>query len=161
MDHNYPARPKRLKGVVYIGRIAYSLTICTDWRQRAFDDRDFARDSIRKLLSTAAKFQFALYAYCLMPDHGHIVALGKRDDSDLEKFMRSWTTQTGYAWLRNHRDHLWEGGYFDRILRSDVSIYFAAQYVVMNPVRAGIVDDPTKYEFSGSTVCTIAELMMR
>ena len=161
MDNNYPARPKRLKDFVYIGRIAYSLTICTDWRQRAFGDHDFARDAIRKLLSTAANFRFALYAYCVMPDHAHIVALGEYDDSDLDKFMRSWTTQTGFAWRRNHAGHLWQGGYFDSILGSDVSIYFAAQYVVMNPVRAGIVDDPTKYEFSGSTVCSIAALMMR
>jgi putative transposase len=161
MDHPYPARPKRLKDFVYVGQIAYFLTICVDWRQRAFDDHEFARYSIQKLLCTAARFRCALYAYCLMPDHGHIVALGEHDDSDLDKFMRSWTTQTGFAWRRAHRGRLWQGGYYDHVLRSDISIYFAAQYVVMNPVHAGIVEDPKKYEFSGSTVCSIAELMMR
>jgi len=113
------------------------------------------------MLRTAEKFGFAVYAYCLMPDHVHFVLLGSRDDSDLKVFVRSWNTQTGYAWRRIHRGGLWQGGYYEHILRSEVSIYFAAQYVAMNPVRAGIVADPAEYEFSGSTVCSIAELMMR
>jgi putative transposase len=157
----YPARPKRLKDFAYIGRIGYFLTICTDARQRAFDDFDFTRDAVAKLLRTAAKFGFAIYAYCFMPDHVHFLLLGDRDDSDLRAFVRSWNTQTGFAWRRNHTGHLWQRGYYERVMRSDVSIYFAAQYVVMNPVRAGMVDKPENYEFSGSSVCSIQELMQR
>jgi putative transposase len=157
----YPSRLKRLEGFIYVGKIPYSLTVCTNWRRRAFHDKAFARDAIDKLLRTAAKFAFAVYAYCVMPDHVHFVVLGERDDSALEPFMHSWSTQTGYAWLRRHSGTLWQGGYHDQILRSDVSIYFAAQYVVMNPVRAGIVTDPAAYEFSGSTVCSVSELMQR
>lgn len=152
-------RPRRFDNFVYTGRIAYSLTICTYHRHRAFDDHAFAREAIAKLLRTAAKFAFAIYAYSVMPDHVHLVILGRREDSDLKTFMRSWLTQTGFAWKRRHGTQLWQGGYYEHILRSDVSIYFAAQYVVMNPVRARIVDDPAKYEFNGSTECSIEDLM--
>ena len=157
----YPSRPKRLEGFVYVGKIPYSITVCTNWRYRAFDDEAFARDLIDKLLRTAVKFRFAVYAYCVMPDHVHFVVLGECDDSALEPFMHSWSTQTGYAWLRQHPESLWQGGYYDQILRSDVSIYFAAQYVVMNPVRAGIVAEPAAYALSGSAVCSVSELMQR
>jgi putative transposase len=150
-----------LDDFVYIGRIPYFLTICTHNRHRAFDDREFAHEAIAKLLRTAKRFGFAVYAYCLMPDHVHLVLLGLRDDSDFCAFVKSWNTQTGYLWRQRHHTKLWQGGYFEHILRSDVSIYLAAQYVAMNPVRAGFVDDPTKYEFTGSTECSIADLMKR
>jgi putative transposase len=154
-------RPRRLDDFVYIGRVAYFLTICTHQRHRAFENREFARDAIGKLLRTAEKFGFAVYAYCLMPDHVHLVLLGTRDDSDLKAFVHSWNTQTGYAWRQRHGTKLWQGGYYEHILRSDGSIYFAAQYVVMNPVRAGLADDPRRYEFSGSAECSMEDLMRR
>jgi putative transposase len=154
-------RPRRFDNFVYVGRIPYFLTICTHQRHRAFEDCVFTRDAAAKLLSTATRFEFAVYAYCFMPDHVHLVLLGRRDDSDLRAFIHSWNTQTGYAWRQRHGTKLWQGGYFEHILRSDVSIYLAAQYVAMNPVRAGLVEEPTQYEFSGSTECSISDLMER
>ena len=94
-----------------------------------------------------------------MPDHVHLILLGERDDSDLEAFVRSWNTQTGFQWRRRTGGRLWQRGYFERVIRSDVNLYFAARYVVMNPVRKGMVDAPAQYEFTGSTRYTVAELM--
>ena len=144
-------RPKRLADFEYIGKIAYSVTICTFRRVRAFDDADFGRSAVEKLLSTAKKFGFALIAYCLMPDHVHLILMGEHDSSDFEAFMRSWNTQTGYAWRQRCGGKLWQGGYYERVIRSDANLYLAACYVVMNPVRAGLVRDATQYQFSGST----------
>jgi REP element-mobilizing transposase RayT len=144
-------RPKRLENFNYIGKIAYSVTISTSNRIRAFDDVGFARIAAEKLLRTAEKFGFALIAYSLMPDHVHLMPMGERDDSDFEAFIRSWNTQTGYAWRQRRGSTLWQGGYYDRVLRSDVDLYRAACYIVMNPVRAGLVSKVTDYEFSGST----------
>jgi putative transposase len=154
-------RPRRLDNFDYVGQIPYFITICTYERRPAFEDHEFARDSIAKLLLTAKKFRFSVFTYCMMPDHVHLVLLGQRDDSDLKAFVHSWLTQTGFAWRRRHKTKLWQGGYFEHILRSDVSIYFAAQYVAMNPVRAGLVENASHYEFSGSTECSIDDLMKR
>ena len=152
-------RPKRLDTFDYIGRYAYSLTICTYQRHRAFADREFACDAVDRLLRTAKKFGFELFAYCLMPDHVHLILLGERGDSDLEAFVRSWNTQLGFQWRRRTGGRLWQGGYFERVIRSDVNLYLAARYVVMNPVRAGLVESPGQYEFTGSTRYTIPELL--
>jgi putative transposase len=152
-------RPPRLAGFNYTGKHAYSLTICTYNRLRAFDDREFAREAIEKLLTTATKFGFEVIAYCVMPDHVHLVVQGLRDDSEMEAFVKSWNTQTGYYWRRRGRQKLWQEGYYDQILWSDVSLIRAARYVVMNPVRRGLVDDATVYQFSGSTRFSIAEIL--
>jgi putative transposase len=154
-------RTTRLANFSYIGRHAYLLTICCFQRHQVFTDVEFARESVVKLLRTADKFQFALNAYCLMPDHVHLLPVGEHDDSDMEAFVKSWNTQTGFSWTRRtgSKGTLWQPGYQDEILWSDASRYRAAQYVIMNPVRAGIVGDPADYEFSGSTKYSIAQLM--
>ena len=152
-------RPTRLAYFDYIGRVAYSLTICTYQRHPAFSDHDFAREAVSRLLRTAQKFGVALIAYSLMPDHVHLIVLGERDDSPLESFVRSWNTQTGFLWRRRTGGTLWQSGYFERIVRSDVSLILEARYVFMNPVRAGLVEKPEDYPFSGSTTYTIADIM--
>jgi putative transposase len=154
-----PRRPIRLEGFTYIGKHAYSLTICTFQRVEAFRDVQFTRESITRLLITAKKFGFAVIAYCFMPDHVHLVVLGERDDSALESFVKSWNTQMGFYWRQKTGGTLWQGGYRDDILRSDVSLIRAARYVVMNPVRAGLVKEAQQYEFTGSTRFTIAEIL--
>ena len=154
-----PRRPERLEGFTYIGKHGYSLTICTYQRYEAFRDADFTRESIARLLITAKRFGFAVIAYCFMPDHVHLVVLGLRDDSALESFVKSLNTQLGFYWRQKTGGTLWQGGYRDDILWSDVSLILTARYVVMNPVRAGIVDQPEQYPFTGSTRYTIAEIL--
>jgi putative transposase len=144
-------RPKRLPDFEYIGRIAYSVTITTFRRRPAFKDTGFARIARDKLLRTAEKFAFALIAYSLMPDHVHLLVQGERDDSDFEAFIKSWNTQAGFAWRRRGNTKLWQPGYFESVIRNDANLYRAARYILMNPVRAGLVTRASEYEFCGST----------
>ena len=152
-------RPRRLDNFTYVGQNAYSVTICTYRRHPAFLDHEFTREAIARLLRTAGKFGFEVIAYCFMPDHVHLLLLGAREDSDFKAFIKSWNTQTGFYWRRRTTGRLWQDGYYERVIRSDVNVYFAAQYIVMNPVRAGLVHSPGDYEFSGSTRYTIAQLL--
>jgi len=65
-----PNRPGRLREFAYVGLNAYFLTICTEHRQRAFDDIAFGRWAASQLLQRAAERGFATTAYCLMPRSG-------------------------------------------------------------------------------------------
>jgi len=152
-------RPSRLREFTYTGPQAYFLTICTHRRQRAFDIEPFARDATEKLLRSAAAHGFALPAYCLMPDHVHLVAEGEHDNSRLETFVRSWNTRTGYAWRREHSEPLWQTGYYDRVLRGDEPVLAVSRYVVLNPVRAELVTLPEQWPWTGSTRYTIAQIL--
>lgn len=143
----------------YLGPHAYFLTICTDRRHRAFDDDPFASEATSKLLSCASKYGFALPAYSFMPDHVHIVAEGQRDDSALKTLMRSWTTRTGHAWRQRYASRLWQPGYYDHVLREGDPILGVARYVVLNPVRAGLVMNAGDHKLTGSTQYTIPQIL--
>jgi hypothetical protein len=69
-----PNRPGRLKGFEYVGFVTYFVTICTEKHLRAFDDVDFGRWAVAQLLRQASLRKFEVSAYCLMPDHVHLLS---------------------------------------------------------------------------------------
>ncbi len=94
-----------------------------------------------------------------MPDHVHLVAEGEREDSSLETFIRSWNTQMGYAWRRQHPGALWQTGYYDHVLRGGEPLLAVSRYVVLNPVRAGLVLMAEDWPWTGSTRYTIGQIL--
>jgi hypothetical protein len=93
------------------------------------------------------------------PDHVHIVAQGVRDDSDLRSSVRSWNTTMGFRWRRAHASPLWQPGYYDHVLWAEDGRLGVARYVLLNPVRAGLVEKAQDYPFSGSGPYTITQIL--
>jgi REP-associated tyrosine transposase len=89
--------------------------------------------------------------YVIMPDHVHFFCAPNRDFQHLETFMGKWKEWTAkYA----HRRHglwmpLWQAEFFDHMLRSNDSYEEKWNYVVQNPVRAGLVDTPSNWPYQG------------
>ncbi len=94
-----------------------------------------------------------------MPDHVHLVIQGTRDDSDMKSFVQSWNTTTGFRWRRTHAGPLWQTGYYDHVLRAEEAQLSVAKYALLNPVRAGLVQKPEEYPFSGSGLYTIDQIL--
>ncbi|MGH9384852.1 MAG: REP-associated tyrosine transposase, partial [Vicinamibacterales bacterium] len=140
-----PNRPCRLRGFDYRGFHSYFLTICTNRRRPVFSDLTFGYVARDQLLQRARVRYFALLAYCLMPDHVHILAQGQTSTASLRPFINGWNTWTGREWRKAHRSPLWQGGYYDHVLRDSESFLGAARYIVMNPVRAGLVQRSEDY----------------
>src|SRR5687768_12445444 len=67
------SRPPRLRHFEYCGFYSYFLTFCTHRRHAAFADAAIARMALEQILRSAARFKFAVFAYCLMPDHVHLL----------------------------------------------------------------------------------------
>jgi putative transposase len=154
-----PNRPGRLRDFAYEGFHSCFLTICTHNRQTAFRDLGFGYDARDQLLLVARARCFALLAYCLMPDHVHILARGQTATSRLRPMVLSWNTWTAHQWRRNHPWPLWQKGYHDHVLRDDESFLGVARYIIMNPVRAGLVQRPEDYPLLGSTEYSIAQIL--
>ena len=152
-------RTSRLREFAYAGPQAYFLTICTHQRQRAFDIEPFARDALVRLLRSAAAHGFALPAYCLMPDHAHLLVEGKTVTADLRKFVKRAKQSTGQAHAHRAGVRLWQDGYHDRVLRPSDDAKAVARYIIENPVRAGLVRVPTEYPHLGSDVWSLEELI--
>ena len=147
-----PANRKntRLSPARYRGRQTYFLTLCTDHRIPHLATQSAAENVRRILLECALRHSFLLHAFCLMPDHAHILAAATADTSDAREFIHLFKQRTAFEFRRTKNVRLWEKSYYDYILRSGDSVEAIACYIWRNPVRKNLCRDPSKYLFSGS-----------
>ena len=94
-------------------------------------------------------FGVKLFAYCLMPNHFHMVVLPAKAEH-LSKWMQ-WI-MTSYV-RRYHRDygtngHLWQGRFKSFIVQQDEHLIRLMRYVEGNPVRAGLVNTSKEWYWS-------------
>ena len=153
-----PNRPPRLNGFSYVGLYQYFLTICTDRRKACFRDKPAATWMTTQIAHFFEARHFAVLAFCVMPDHVHLVIQGLTDDADLKAVMHDWKLITGFAWKQRTGSRLWQEGYDDHVLREDDSIVAVVRYVMNNPLRAGLVAEGTSYPFAGSSRYSHQEL---
>ena len=88
------------------------------------------------------RFKMRLLAYCIMPNHWHMV-LWPETDGDLATFMR-WVTMThAQRWLAFREaagtGHLYQGRYRSFLVKEDRHFLTVCRYVERNPVRARLV----------------------
>jgi len=114
-----------------------------------FTDEDRLR-YLAWLYEYAKRFEFHVYAYCLMTNHTHIVgkplnALG------MGRMMRILSTRHSQLVNKAHNwtGHLWQSRYYSTML-DESHLYRAVRYVEQNPVRAGMVADAADYAWSSA-----------
>ncbi len=76
-----------------------------------------------------------------MPDHAHLLVEGIAETSDLKRFAKMAKQRSGGLYRRRHDQRLWQEGYFERVLRDKDDVRSFAQYVIDNPLRAGLSSD--------------------
>jgi putative transposase len=140
----------RLASENYFGRQSYFVTVCCNHRAPHLSDAKQAQRVLDRLLKRANTHSFRLHAYCLMPDHIHILAEGTGDRSNLREFIRLFKQHTAFEFQKSHGQRLWEASYYDHVLRPSDSIEDVATYIWCNPVRKKICIQPQEYPFSGS-----------
>jgi putative transposase len=143
----------------YTGLARYFLTLCTRDRRRVFCDDDVVTTTLSQFRQAANKEAFAILAYCLMPDHFHLLVQGGTARSDLCRFVKCAKQHFGAAYALRHGRPLWQEGYYERVLRRDEDVRDTARYILWNPVRAGLGPTPAEYRYLGSDVWSIEELI--
>jgi putative transposase len=154
----WPSNPPRVKSFSYRGLHRYLITLSTSYRARHFANAGHARAISSQIPPFFAARRFEVLAYCLMPDHLHLVLEGTSDDADLREAVRAWKQRTGYDWKQRTGARLWQPGYHDRVLREGDDARLVVRYVLNNPVRAGLVRTAGEYPWLGSLRYTLAEL---
>lgn len=152
-------RPQRLGGHDYIGPQRYFLTLCTFERHRHFVDEPVVILVYEQFLRTALLNEFAILAYCFMPDHLHLLVEGTAERSNLPPFVALAKQRAAFVVRRALRRRLWQPGYFERVLRDGDDSFAVARYIVQNPVRAGLIGSPALYPFTGSSILTRDQLL--
>ena len=141
-------KPIRLPEEHYIGRRAYFLTLCTRDRVPHFRSRRIACWLLESLQQIAAQQSFTLRAYCLMPDHLHALVQGDSRSANLLSFVKTFKHKTTFYFRAKTGKTLWQISFFDHILRTAEDLSKTADYILFNPVRAGLVQRPHDYPYS-------------
>jgi len=146
-------RRLRLTASVYRepGRI-FSVTLGTSPRAEVFRDVAFGLDSINLLGDLSHDKGNRVFAYCLMPDHVHLL-VESLADSPLDSFVGAWKSQCYREWTRRgNRPSFWQRSFYDHALRKDEDLHAAALYILFNPVLKGLVAEFHDYPLCGSFV---------
>lgn len=117
----------------------YHLNSRGDRRKDNFPD-DVDPEMFHKVLAdVCARFRLACHAYCMMSNHYHLVI--ETRESTLSAGMRQlngvFTQRSNY---RHHRvGHVFQGLYKAILVQKESDLLELARYVVLKPVRAGMV----------------------
>lgn len=147
--HQAKAQSHRLRtGRQSVPGQAYLLTFTTRNRRPAFSGFDAACLASRTLAAASNWPRSSLLAWVLMPDHWHgLVQLDKGDD--LSRCVARAKSAATRQWHDVYGDTgpLWAPGFHDHGLRAEESLLQVARYIVLNPVRAGLVRSCGAYPF--------------
>ncbi|MDR3617851.1 MAG: transposase [Paludisphaera borealis] len=124
------------------GGIVYHVLNRANARMRIFDDDGDYEAFLRILEQAVVVREMRLLAYCLMPNHFHLL-LWPRADGDLSSFMRWLTLTHTQRWHAHRRStgtgHLYQGRFKSFPVQSDEYFLAACRYVERNALRAGLV----------------------
>ena len=100
---------------------------------------------VAEALATALRFwhgkRYRLVAWCIMPNHVHVVCRFLPGQS-LSEAVKSWKVYSARETNRilNRKGPLWRREYYDRLIRKEGELDRAVGYVLSNPERAGLRD---------------------
>lgn len=137
------ARPLRIE---YPGAV-YHLTS----RGNAFND--IYRDEIDRanfldiLNEIAKRYNWLCHAYCLMSNHYHLIV--ETTDANLSLGMRQLNGIYTQRFNKRHglSGHVFQGRYKAILVDKDNYLLELCRYVVLNPVRANLVDLPERWKW--------------
>ena len=126
----------------------YHVTSRGNEKKRIYsDDRDKEK-FLTYLTSAHERFRAILHAFCLMPNHYHLlIETPLANLSRTMQFINSSYT-TYYNAKRKASGHLFQGRYKAILIDKDSYIQELSRYIHLNPVRAKIVKLPEEYPWS-------------
>ena len=115
-----------------------------------FDDED-RQTYLTILTGYAEKHGLQIWAYCLMPNHVHILAVPDTEASLARGIGLTNQVYTQYLNLKNgHSGRLWQNRFFSCIVEQDKHLWAVARYIECNPVKAGLTKKPEEYLWSSA-----------
>lgn len=120
------------------GRI-YLLTAVAHRREPVFADWRIGRLLVDQLRCADEASLVTSMAWVVMPDHLHWLMELKHGTLAELMFRIKSRSSRSINLVRGDMGRLWQRGYYDRALRREEDIKDAARYIVMNPLRAGLV----------------------
>ncbi len=117
--------------------------------QTFFEDADY-ETYLSLMREWCGKAGVEIWAYCLMPNHVHLVAVPEREQSlarGIGEAHRRYTCHINFR--QGWKGYLWQGR-FASFPMDEEYLLAAVRYIELNPVRAGLVDRPEDYRWSSA-----------
>ncbi len=129
----------------------YFVTTNTAGRNPIFSNAAATSALVRAIKEVRDETGFRLHAYVLMPDHLHLV-ITTSDRFPIGRVIGLIKGRFAHRWNRSSDavGSVWQGRFHERALRSPDAMRSAIEYVHMNAVVAGMVDQPQDYRWSSA-----------
>jgi REP element-mobilizing transposase RayT len=85
-----------------------------------------------------------------MPDHAHVLFIGRDESSNALAAMEYFKWRTGAQFSAKKMLVRWQKDFYDDILSGAESWAAVARYIALNPVRAELAKEPEDWPYSGS-----------
>lgn len=139
-----PRIPRGLRG----GGVAHVLNR-GNGRATIFHSASEYESFISLLDEARGRHPVALLAFCLMPNHFHLVA-SVEESAELSAMMQWWLTSHVRRHHKRHRSsgHVWQGRFKSFPVQEDAHLLTVLRYVLMNPCRAQLVRSAWEWPWS-------------
>lgn len=128
----------------------YHVTQRGNRRQPVFFQAEDRRLYLTLLREQASRYGLAVWAYCLMDNHVHLIVVPTQEGAltrTIGETHRRYTRAINFR--KGWRGYLWQGR-FGSVLLDEQHLLAAVRYVERNPVAAGLVDRAEAYPWSSA-----------
>jgi len=150
---------------VFMGRIArvvlegmpHHITQRGNRRQATFFSDDDYQAYIDLMAEWCKKYDVAIWAYCLMPNHIHLIAVPEKADNlrlAIGEAHRRYTRRINFK--KDWRGHLWQER-FASFIMDEPHLLACARYIENNPVRARLVENAHEWPWSSASAHLIGK----
>ncbi len=138
------SRPLRIE---YPGAV-YHVTSRGNEKKAIFKDNRDRENFLNTIQQVNKRYHWICHAYCLMANHYHLLI--ETPDGNLSLGMRQLNGV--FTQLINKRygrtGHLFQGRYKAILIQKDSHLLAVCRYIVLNPVRAKVVEKPEDHRWS-------------
>jgi len=132
-----------------VGNVCYHVISRGNGRATVFHTDEDYKAFVELIGASCARLPMRVIAYCLMPNHFHLV-LWPRHDGDLSRWMQ-WLMTTHvrrYHGRYGSSGHVWQGRFKAFPIQKDGHLLTALRYVEQNPLRSNLVKRAQDWEWS-------------
>jgi putative transposase len=127
-------------------------------RQDVFHKPEDFQAFLHALMDLKARRPFALYGYCLMNNHFHLLI--RPTGASISRIMQSLLVSHTQRYHKHYRSggHVWQGRFKSPVIQHDEHLLAVLRYIEANPLRARIVRRAENYLWSSYRVHGLGEV---
>jgi len=135
-----------------VGGICYHVINRGNGRQEVFHKDEDYQAFVNLIAQACERLPLRVLAYCLLPNHFHLV-LWPKGDGDLSRWMQWLMTSHVRRYHRHYHGsgHVWQGRFKAFPIQQDEHLLTVLRYVERNPLRCNLVKRAEQWSWSSAS----------